>query len=125
MHSLTNSHKKSGRASAQPPVTFMEKMLLWKADCLRRTNISACTTFCAHIRIDRILFSFRDSANRALVDTCTACDTIVTNYVSHSLNIFIMLIMLLYNQTAGQCRLRTLQRYIIYPEKLHPTHYFN
>lgn len=103
-HNVKN--KKSDRANAQPQkiimikqcrqmqwaqvlnlsgtARFLVKSLLWKADSLRRTNISTCAALSAHVRIDRILFSLWDCANRALVNTCTACDTIVTNYVSHS-----------------------------------------
>ena len=53
-------------------------------DCLRRTNISASAALCANIGIDRILFAFRDCARRTLVNTCTASDAVVTNYVSHN-----------------------------------------
>ena len=104
--STMSKTKKSDRANAQPQkvimikqcrqmqwaqvlnlsgtARFLVKSLLWKADSLRRTNISTCAALSAHVRIDRILFSLWDCANRALVNTCTACDTIVTNYVSHS-----------------------------------------
>ena len=58
--------------------------LLAQADSLRGANISACAALCAHIGVDRILFAFRDSARRTLVNTCTASDAVVTNYVSHN-----------------------------------------
>ena len=57
---------------------------LRKRNCLVRTNICACATFCTHIRIDRIDITFWDSAYRTLVNTCTASNAVFTNYVSHN-----------------------------------------
>ena len=49
---------------------------LLKADCATRANVSAGTTLCANVRINRIVFTFRDCAHRALVNTCTASDAV-------------------------------------------------
>ncbi len=52
-------------------------------DSLRGAYIGAGTALCALLRVDRILFTFRDSANGAFIDASAASDAIVTNYVSH------------------------------------------
>ena len=46
-------------------------------------HTSAHVPHSVHISVDRILITFRDCANWAFIDTSTASDTIVTNYVSH------------------------------------------
>ena len=63
---------------------FCSNSLLRKADCLVRTNISTSTTLCTHIRVNRILFTFRNCSRWALINTCTTSDTVITNYVSHN-----------------------------------------
>ena len=60
-------------------------VLFSRMNCFRRTNICTSTTLCASLRVDMIDITFRDSANRTLVDTSSASNTIVTNYVSHFL----------------------------------------
>ena len=62
----------------------MQNGLFTKADGLLRANACACATLCAEVRIDRILVALRDSLRRALADTCSTCDAIVTNYVCHN-----------------------------------------
>ena len=47
--------------------------------------VSACAALCALLGVDRILFAFGDSSYGTFVDTCAASNTIITNYVSHSL----------------------------------------
>ena len=63
---------------------------LWclEADSATRAYVSTGTTLRADVRINRIVFTFRDSTHRALIDTRTACDTIGRNFVSHSFNIY-------------------------------------
>lgn len=52
------------------------------------TCVSASTTLGALVGIDRILLALRDSTNGAFVNTCAASNTIIANYVSHSLCLF-------------------------------------
>lgn len=67
--------------------------LLRKWDCLVRANRSASTALCAQIGVNRILLAFRDCAYRALINTCTASDAVVTNYVCHSFKSLMLLLM--------------------------------
>ena len=59
-------------------------------DSLRGANISASATLSALLGVDRVLFTFRDCTNGAFVNTSTASDTIVTNYVSHFVLILVV-----------------------------------
>lgn len=52
------------------------------------TCVSASTTLGALIGIDRILLALRDGTHGAFVNTCAASNTIIANYVSHSLVCF-------------------------------------
>ncbi len=74
------------------PMFYVTKSIypyrLRKTDCLIRANICTSTTLCAHVWVDRILLALRDSSSWALINTCTASDTIVTNYVSHNNNFY-------------------------------------
>lgn len=58
-------------------------VLLSQVDSFRRASVCTSSTLGASFRVDRILVTFRDSAYRTLVDTSSASNTIVTNYVSH------------------------------------------
>lgn len=58
---------------------------LGKADSLVGTNISASAALSAGIRVDGVDVTLGDCSYRAFVNTCTASDTVVTNYVSHNL----------------------------------------
>ena len=58
--------------------------LFAQADSLVGANTCASAALCTSVGVDRILFAFRDSARRTLVNTCTASDAVVTNYVSHN-----------------------------------------
>ena len=58
--------------------------LFARSDSARGANISASAAINTNVRVDRILFAFRDSTRRAFVDAGTACDAVVTNYVSHN-----------------------------------------
>ena len=54
-----------------------------------RTCISTCAAIKALVGIDHILaIAFADSFCRALLCTCAACYTIITNYICH--NIFLL-----------------------------------
>lgn len=54
-------------------------------DSLRGASVSACAAIYAEIGVDYILgIAFRDSLRGALVNTGTALDTVVINYVSHN-----------------------------------------
>ena len=62
---------------------------LSKADSLVRAYISASAALCASVRVDWIDVASRDCLRWTLVNTCTASDTIVANYVSHSLDFLV------------------------------------
>ena len=64
--------------------------LLGEADSLVRAYRSASTALCALVRIDFVDVALRDCANGALVDTCTASNAVITNYVSHNNKMFIV-----------------------------------
>ena len=77
------------------PFLFLKGNLLFsRMNCFRRTNIRASTALCTSFRIDRIDIAFRDSAYRTLIDASTASNTIVTNYVSHFLLDFKLLVLI-------------------------------
>ena len=76
--------KKNGWEQRSQPLSLELCLLFSKADSLLRTYACACTALCAEIRVDRILFAFWDCLYWALANTCTACDAVVTNYVSHN-----------------------------------------
>ena len=61
--------------------------LLLQRDSATGASICASTTLGALLRIDRILLALRDSSYGTFVDTCAACNTIITNYVCHNLKI--------------------------------------
>lgn len=54
-----------------------------QGDSTTGANICTCATLGAHIRINRILLALRDSTHRTFVNTRTASDTIIRNFVSH------------------------------------------
>ena len=56
-------------------------------DSARGANISASAAVCTHIGINRIDVAFADCASGTFVDAGTACNAVVTNYVSHSVEI--------------------------------------
>lgn len=68
---------------------FLKKMHLFcsllEGDSATRANVSTSSALGANVRINRIVFAFRDSAHRALIDTRTASDTIGRNFVSHDI----------------------------------------
>lgn len=70
--------------------------LLRKADCLVGANRSASAALGALIRIDVIDVALGDCSYGALVDTCSTCHTVVTNYVSHNSCSLKLLIMFLH-----------------------------
>ena len=78
------SPKKNGWEQRSQPLSLELCLLFSKADSLLRTYACACTALCAEIRVNRILFAFWDCLYWALANTCTACDAVVTNYVSHN-----------------------------------------
>ena len=78
------SPKKNGWEQRSQPLSLELCLLFSKADSLLRTYACACTALCAEIRVDWILFAFWDCLYWALANTCTACDAVVTNYVSHN-----------------------------------------
>jgi len=58
---------------------------LAQADSLRGTNTCASTALSASISVNHVLIStLRDSLNGALTLTCTARDTVITNYICHN-----------------------------------------
>jgi hypothetical protein len=63
---------------------------LAQADSLRRANTCACAALCAGVSVNYVLiFALRDCLNGALTLTCTARDTVITNYVCHNLFLFL------------------------------------
>ena len=59
--------------------------LVLQRDSAAGASVSACATLSAHLGVDRVLLALRDSSYGTLVDTCAACNTIITNYVCHNL----------------------------------------
>ena len=55
---------------------FCKKKHFLEANSSTWANICASSTLSANVRINGIVFAFRDSAHRALIDTRTASDTI-------------------------------------------------
>ena len=62
---------------------FKIELLLSFNNCFRRTSRHTRTAICAHICINNINISFRDSFNRTFAWTSTTSNTIFCNYVSH------------------------------------------
>ena len=58
-------------------------VLRLERDCSTRTYICASSALGANVRINGIVFAFRNSTHRALINTRTARDTIGWNFVSH------------------------------------------
>ena len=55
-----------------------------ETDCTCRADISASTALSANLRIDGVvLLTFMNSAQRAFVNTGTASNAVVGNFVSH------------------------------------------
>lgn len=81
---------------------------LRKGNSLVRAYISACAALCADICVDRILVALRDCARGTLIDTSTASDTIVTNYVSH--NVFYFEFIMFFAKEQGDTYFCTVQR---------------
>ena len=65
--------------------------LILKANCFRRTNSGASSTLSAGICVDRITIALRDGLYGALINTCSACNAVFTNYVCH--NVFCLLLL--------------------------------
>ena len=63
--------------------------LLGKADGFRGADIGARSALGAEVGVDRILFAFGNGLRRTFALTCTACDTIVSNYISHIFSFFL------------------------------------
>ncbi len=57
-------------------------------DSVVRTNLSAATAADACVGIDFVDITLRDSVHRTNGHASAACDTVVANYVCHSLLIF-------------------------------------
>ena len=66
-----------------PVSHFLFAIALSLVDSFRRASISACAAFRAHVGVDMVDVTLRDSPNRAFVDASAASNAIVTNYVSH------------------------------------------
>ena len=60
--------------------------LVLQRDSAAGASVSACATLSAQLGVDRVLLALRDSSYGTLVDTCAACNTIITNYVCHDIN---------------------------------------
>ena len=75
---LTFFTKNEGLQSVVPQkyTFFVKKCTFLEADSTTRANVSAGSALCANVRINGIVFAFRNCAHRALIDTGTASDTI-------------------------------------------------
>lgn len=56
-----------------------------EADGAAGTSVSASAALGALVGVDAVDITFRDSANRAFVDTGATGNTVIANYVSHSI----------------------------------------
>lgn len=54
-------------------------------NCATWADICACAALGAHVRVNGVMLAFGDSPHRALVLASAASDTIVRNYVSHTI----------------------------------------
>ena len=78
---------------APPTLTKVEfkslcMSLLWKADSLVRTNTCACAALCASVCVNLVDITLRNSFYWALANTCSTCNAIVADYVSHNVPFF-------------------------------------
>ena len=64
--------------------SFLSRLRLGQADSARGASVSASAALRALLGVNRILVALGDSSYGTLVNTCAACNTVVTNYVSHS-----------------------------------------
>ena len=65
-------------------------LVLFLADCLHWTYIYACAAICANIRINWINITFWNCPSWTFVNTCSACNTLIWDFVSHN-NLFFMM----------------------------------
>ena len=93
---------------------FACNWLLRQRDCLRRTNTCTCAALCASISINWITFALRDSSYRTFIDTCTTCDTIFANYVSHNVVLFVNTIVITFFAASKTQRFLMVQRYRLF-----------
>lgn len=66
------------------------RRLSFRSNSSARAYVSACAAIDTYIGIDGVVLALRDCAHRAFVFTCTACNAVVGNFVSHSSIIFIV-----------------------------------
>lgn len=64
-----------------------ERLLFARSDGARGANIGASAAIYADSGVDGVLFAFRDGAGGAFVDAGAASDAVVTNYVSHNVDV--------------------------------------
>lgn len=69
--------------TASPFMRGRRRCLLRQTDSLVGAHARASAALRAHIRVNRVLFAFRNSPCGALVDACTTGNAVVTNNVSH------------------------------------------
>ena len=58
--------------------------LFARSNSTRGANICASAAVNTNVRVDWVLFAFWDCTWRTFVDASTACNAVVTNYVSHN-----------------------------------------
>ena len=54
-----------------------------RSDSAAGAYVSACAAINTYVGINYIVLTLGDSSHRALVFTCTACNAVVGNFVSH------------------------------------------
>ena len=64
-------------------LTFPKETLCLGSDSAAGADISACAAINTNVGINYIVLTLGDSSHRALFFTCTACNAVVGNFVSH------------------------------------------
>ena len=64
-------------------LTCADELFAW-SNSTRGANICASAAVNTNVRVDWVLFAFWDCTWRTFVDASTACNAVVTNYVSHN-----------------------------------------
>ncbi len=65
-------------------LTDERSVYLCRMNCFGGAYLCAGAAVGTNFRINHIDVTLRDSINRAFVDTCSASNTIFSNYVSHN-----------------------------------------
>lgn len=96
----------------EPPcykISQKRECALGEGNSLVGAYISAGAALGAGVSVNRILVALRDCARGTLIDTSTASDTIVTNYVSHNV-LYLEFIMFLVKDQRADTYFLSVQR---------------